>query len=76
MSKGTKFGFCFTTLTANNNGNNQPKLVQILFVLCYFGMQKTGFLICWHVRELYFLFPDKVIMPKNDRGVGNLTAGG
>ena len=37
-----------------------------LFVLCDFGMQKTGFLICWHIREWCFLFSDKVITPKND----------
>ena len=37
-----------------------------LFVLCDFGMQKTGFLICWHIREWCFLFSDKVITQKND----------
>ena len=37
-----------------------------LFVLCDFGMQKTGLLICWHIREWCFLFSDKVITPKND----------
>ena len=34
-------------------------------------MQKTGFLICWHIREWCFKFSDKVITPKNDRGVEN-----
>ena len=39
-------------------------------------MQKTGFLICWHIREWCFKFSDKVITPKNDRGVENPIAGG
>ena len=54
-----------------------------LFVLCDFGMQNV-ILACKRqgsssvgiLENGVFYFADKVITPKNDRGVENLIAGG